>query len=286
MPLKSPLRYAGGKSRAVKQLSPYIPDSVSKMISPFMGGGSLEIHCASERNITVKGSDIFEPLVTFWQCLLDDPERLYERVLGHYPLSKSEFVRLQKANETQNGFEQAASFYVVNRSSFNGSTMSGGMALGHPRFTPSSMRSVRGFRCPNLSVAWMDFRDALFEEKCFAYLDPPYALQTHNHLYGQRGSTHREFPHQELFYCLKDRDDWIMSYNDCSAVKFLYAGFPKARPSWSYGMSKSRQSRELLIGSHNLRDHFDSLRKQTLGRSCQLSQAVADHEDSPRTASK
>ena len=41
--IKSPLRYPGGKSRAVKIISSLIPD-YSEFREPFVGGGSVFIH--------------------------------------------------------------------------------------------------------------------------------------------------------------------------------------------------------------------------------------------------
>jgi len=45
--MKTPIRYAGGKSRAIKIISPYL-ENESKIVSPFMGGGSLEVNWASK----------------------------------------------------------------------------------------------------------------------------------------------------------------------------------------------------------------------------------------------
>ena len=38
---KSPLRYPGGKSRALKQILPLIPVNISEFREPFVGGGSV-----------------------------------------------------------------------------------------------------------------------------------------------------------------------------------------------------------------------------------------------------
>lgn len=73
--IKSPLRYPGGKSRAVKIISKYIPKETTSLCSPFFGGGSLEIYCA-QNGIRVYGYDSFWPLVDFWQVLLKNPQKL------------------------------------------------------------------------------------------------------------------------------------------------------------------------------------------------------------------
>ena len=52
-----------------------VPEDVQMMWSPFLGGGSVELACAA-RGIRVFGSDLFEPLVNFWNHLLDDAAQL------------------------------------------------------------------------------------------------------------------------------------------------------------------------------------------------------------------
>ena len=44
--MKTPIRYGGGKSKAIKIITPFV-ENYNKIISPFMGGGSLEVHWAS-----------------------------------------------------------------------------------------------------------------------------------------------------------------------------------------------------------------------------------------------
>ncbi|MPM88583.1 hypothetical protein SDC9_135687 [bioreactor metagenome] len=43
--LGSPLRYAGGKSLAVGSIVELLSNSLKRIISPFLGGGSFEIAC-------------------------------------------------------------------------------------------------------------------------------------------------------------------------------------------------------------------------------------------------
>ena len=70
--MKTPIRYAGGKTRAIKIISPYL-DNETKIVSPFMGGGSLEVNWA-KKGIEVIGYDLFDALVNFWNVLLNNRE--------------------------------------------------------------------------------------------------------------------------------------------------------------------------------------------------------------------
>jgi len=58
------------------------------LVSPFLGGGSLEIAVA-HLGVRVLGFDIFDPLVVFWQELLTNPTQLADKVQEYFPLDKN-----------------------------------------------------------------------------------------------------------------------------------------------------------------------------------------------------
>lgn len=109
---KSPLRYPGGKARAVNQILRLFPGNQKVLVSPFFGGGSVEI-AAAAMGMIVFGYDIFPPLVNFWVELLKDPNQLADKVLEYFPLSKDKFYELQKLIFSDR-LESAAVFYVLN----------------------------------------------------------------------------------------------------------------------------------------------------------------------------
>jgi len=150
---RSPLRYPGGKTRGIEFITQFFPKRLDKLLSPFFGGGSIELSVASKGTI-VYGYDIFSPLVEFWQCLFTQPNELADKVEIFYPLPKEKFYQLQ---QTQTKFktkiERAAVYYVLNRSSFSGATLSGGMSPDHPRFTITSIERLRNYFNPNIKVS-------------------------------------------------------------------------------------------------------------------------------------
>jgi DNA adenine methylase len=171
---RSPLRYPGGKNRAIREICAFIPTSEKILCSPFIGGGSVELTCTVR--MEVRGYDIFSPLVDFWNILLQDANLLADKVTSYYPLSKERFYNLQKKYlNLDNTLERAAAFYVLNRSSFSGTTLSGGMSPNHPRFTLSAIERLRQFKIHNLKVEKADFQDSIINNpNAFLYLDPPY----------------------------------------------------------------------------------------------------------------
>lgn len=244
----SPLRYPGGKTKAFRTIRQFIPDGLDELCSPFAGGASIEILLANE-GTRVHASDAFHPLVNFWQCALNNPTRLAKDVSFYNPLPKERFYELQRTyNDLEGGFNKAVVFYVLNRASFSGTTLSGGMSPGHPRFTKSAIERLRRFRCPNLSVHLRDYRDALREHpSAFLYLDPPYEID--QRLYGERGNHHDGFGHEELAEVLRERKGWVMSYNDSPEIRKRYDFAQIVKVDWTHGMSAkgNRNGKEVLV---------------------------------------
>lgn len=250
---KSILRYPGGKSRAVDIILDLIPVNTKTIISPFFGGGSIELACASLRGIKVEGYDVFSPLINFWQCVLTDPKKLGILVRNHHPLSKTKFYQLQKdLLSIKNKWEQAAVFFVLNRASFSGSTLSGGMSPDHPRF---NIESVERLECFNnyilkdlMHIDCKDFSEVIkTNDSTLLYCDPPYLIK--NKLYGNKGDAHKDFDHFKLFELLSKRKNWILSYNNCEEIKKLYKGYKIIYPQWKYGMGSDKNSKEMIIVS-------------------------------------
>jgi site-specific DNA-adenine methylase len=68
----SPLRYAGGKSKAIGLILENLPRlKEKKIVSPFFGGGSFELCVSQNLGFQVVGYDIFNILVNFWDVLIN-----------------------------------------------------------------------------------------------------------------------------------------------------------------------------------------------------------------------
>jgi hypothetical protein len=80
--VKTPIRYAGGKSKAYNIITERIPKMLlpKRIISPFMGGGSLESRWSSDIGIEVISYDIFDALTNFWNVLLTNPAGLADKL--------------------------------------------------------------------------------------------------------------------------------------------------------------------------------------------------------------
>lgn len=276
------LRYPGGKSRAVSVLNTYpVGDKVA---SPFFGGGSFELALLRSGK-QVYAADVFMCLANFWQCVSsrgEDVARLCRPLLGN--VSKDDFRLLQEClvvaeehssveealqNETVRSalhtfFSEAtpsslaACFFVVNRCSFSGATLSGGFSSSSStqRFTASSVERIADWGVPSdFFIKRADFEDFLpgvMSPDFTWFLDPPYLLEKES-LYGVRGGYHAGFDHEALADLVRRfaEVDWkfVLTYNDCDSVRDLYSDFEFRVPKWAYGMNSSKKSNEVIISN-------------------------------------
>jgi DNA adenine methylase len=158
----------------------------------------------------VLGTDAFYPVARFWQALKHCPEELHAASAEFLPgLDKESFKLLQEElrflNDTQGDpMRTATLFFVVNRCSFSGTTLSGGMSPGCARFTQGSVDRLLQVDVSNVEVRHGDYWSHLLDPElgipwAGIYADPPYCLEAgKNTLYGDKGSTHAAFDH-DLF---------------------------------------------------------------------------------------
>jgi DNA adenine methylase len=153
---------------------------------------------------------------------------------------------------------QASLFFILNRCSFSGTTLSGGSSPGFARFTEGAVNKLHDFidAIPyyDLRIENKSFEQVLTDlpgnnyPEPFIYLDPPYLIESK--LYGNKGDTHHSFDHQllaEKLLQLPKDIPWLLSYNDCPEIRKLYKSCSMLTPKWKYGMSSNKNSQELLI---------------------------------------
>ena len=73
--LKTPLRYPGGKSRALTKIVPHIPDltGYKEYREPFLGGASVAIQVSKMYpDLSIWVNDLYTPLFIFWQQLQEN----------------------------------------------------------------------------------------------------------------------------------------------------------------------------------------------------------------------
>ena len=257
----SPLRYPGGKTRACKILDNILNKNLTinkydTLISPFFGGGSFEFYIQHKYNLKIEANDKFQPLYTFWnQCKINNGQLCKELYTKIDTIDKETFKQYRNAIIGEKiQINQAIMYFVINRCSFSGATLSGGYSesASKNRFTASSINRINELDLSNFNIECADFSDFIEDKyknpnKRLMFLDPPYYLEKNSKLYGKNGDMHETFDHIKLYNAIKNKKDWIMTYNDCEYVRNLYKDFKIIETNWTYGMNKTKKSSEIVI---------------------------------------
>jgi len=265
--MKTPIRYAGGKSRAIKIISPYL-DNEKKIISPFMGGGSLEVNWAS-KGIEVIGYDLFDALVNFWDMLLNNKDELV-KVLKTITPTLEEYNRikeiLMKWENTQEMLKEwktdhykrdevisldnitaAAYYYFNHNTSYGPGYLGWGSSVYMKEDKWNNMiKNIDKFNAPTLSVRQGSFENVLPNHmEDTLYLDPPYYLEKDGDnkmfagVYPMKNIPihHDGFNHELLRdLLLKHKGKFVLSYNNCETIREYYKDFEQVFPTWNYSM--------------------------------------------------
>lgn len=249
----SPIRYAGGKSLAVGHVIELLPENTKRVISPFFGGGSIEIAISKEFGLEVIGYDIFDILCNYWKFQIKKPELLYKKLKELKPNKKTfEKIRLILNDVWKKKIKldplTLAVYYVYN---FNLSYGPGFMGwssdiyLNDKRYK-RMIENIRDFDPKNLRVECADFQEVIKNHpNDFLYCDPPYYIgkdsKMFKGIYPMRNIPvhHNGFPHEALKDLLKNhKGGFVLSYNNCPTIREYYKEFQQFFPSWQYTMGQ------------------------------------------------
>jgi len=266
--LKTPLRYPGGKSRAIKKMAQFLPDmsKYKEYREPFLGGGSVALHMTQTYpHLEVWVNDLYEPLVNFWQQLQDNGNEIATRLKTFktaYPtpdrarelfIESKELVNDQKKSD----ITRAVSFYVVNKCSFSGLTESSSFS----KQASDSNFSLRGIeKLPEYSEIIQNWvitnltyeRMSCDEKDVFTYLDPPYEIKSS--LYGKKGGMHKGFDHDAFAEeCDRHTNHMMISYNSSQLIRDRFKEWTPSEFDHTYTMRsvgdymKEQQERKELV---------------------------------------
>ena len=259
----SPIRYAGGKSLAVGHVIELLPDNIQRVVSPFFGGGSIEIAISKYLGLEVIGYDIFDILVNYWKYQIENPEILYEKLKELEP-NKETFERIRlilnevwKKNIKLDPLTLAVDFVYNFNLSYGPGFMgwASDIYLNQNRYE-KMIEKIRDFKPGNLKVECADFQEVIKKHpNDFLYCDPPYYLgegsKMFRGIYPMRNIPvhHNGFKHDVLRDLLKEhKGGFILSYNDCPTIREYYKDFKQLFPKWQYTMGQG----ETRIGKNRI----------------------------------
>ena len=239
--LKTPLRYPGGKSRAVTKMAQYFPDlrEYVEFREPFLGGGSVALHMTKMYpHLKITVNDLYEPLINFWINLQTFGDELTKELKNlkitncNQDSARCLFAEMKDVinNSKYTDLERAVAFYVVNKCSFSGLTESSSFSAQ----ASDSNFSMRGIeKLPEYSeiISHWHINSYSYEycfrtdthEGLFMYLDPPYDIK--DNLYGKKGAMHKGFDHDQFAEdCSQSLVNQLISYNSDQLVKDRFTG--------------------------------------------------------------
>ena len=265
--IKSPLRYPGGKSKALKQILPIIPN-FKEFREPMVGGGSV-FFALKQINPEAKFwiNDLNKELFLFWKFCKEEVNQLTMHARKEKDKDKTEgkgiYNKLIQENNFDD-FQRALRFFILNRITFSGLAESGGFSKQafKTRFTRSSIDRLRQASklLQETKITNEDYEKVINApgEEVFIFLDPPYLSKAKSKLYGKKGDLHEGFNHKRFAEVMKNcKHKWLITYDDCLEVReiFKFANIY----SWQlqYGMNNYKQKKaakgnELFISNYKI----------------------------------
>ena len=291
----SPLRYAGGKSKAIGLILENLPKlKEKKIVSPFFGGGSVELCLSQMLGINVIGYDVFGMLVNFWNVLINHKTEFINRLIN-FNITKEEFtynrhvllnywekikpndlnyktknkiiLRNEDLNKLDDDIINQAVYYYYNM------TLSyGPMFLGWPSSNEINedkfkrkIEKLKEMNFINLEVNCSSFEEILENHsEDFLFLDPPYYLEGDSKMFkGMYPNCnfaihHNNFDHIKLSELLKKHEGgFLMTYNNCSRIRNLYSDCKFEYPEWQYTYVQG----ETRIGKNRQKTTNDNIKE-------------------------
>lgn len=258
---RSPLRYPGGKQRAIENIAKMLPKSAEEFREPMVGGASVFFYARSTGLAkTYWINDKFKELVSFWKTVQDpttckrlvrDLEKLRSS-FGSADEIKEYFLQSRK-EVPKTVYREALLFFFFNRVTFSGTTRAGGFSASASlrRFTASSVDRLIPLpeALEDVTITNLDVDELIRHpgKDVFVFLDPPYFTATR--LYGKNGSLH-DFDHERLANLLKKtKHRFLITYDDCDEIRDLYSWANVKNWQLQYGMNNCNAQNLSKIGS-------------------------------------
>lgn len=251
---KSPLRYPGGKSRALDLIVPQIPATITEFREPFVGGGSVFLAVRSLFKGQIQHywiNDLNADLVHFWTYARDDINALANKVADfktNHSDGRELYNFLKDDANMRSDFDRAVRFFVMNRITFSGVVDAGGYSQQsfERRFTDSSIERLRklGANLSGIKITRGDYEPVIHApgENVFIFLDPPYWKATQSRLYGVRGNLHTSFDHERFAEQMRQcPHQWLITYDDSPKIRALFKFAEVVEWELQYGMNNYKQ---------------------------------------------
>ncbi len=283
--IKSPLRYPGGKSKAIEQILPLIPH-FEEFREPFVGGGSVFLTLKQlypDRKYWI--NDLYSALYKFWEYAQKDLQSIVNQVntwKKEFQNGKELHKFLGENISNFDDLKKASAFFVFNRITFSGTTEAGGFSeqAYQKRFTDTSVERLMLLKqvVKNTEITNLDYAEVveMEGENVFIFLDPPYFSATKSALYGKNGKLHKGFDHERFAEVMKNcNHKWLITYDNCDYIKDLFSYAHISEWNLMYGMRNQTENsnqlgKEIFIANFEI-DNKKVAKKEQLSHNTGLS---------------
>jgi DNA adenine methylase len=268
---ETPMRYPGGKGR----LAQYVIDIIKlnkltggHYVEPYAGGAGVALSLLYLEYVDhIHLNDLNKSVYAFWKSVCEEPEALCKLVRDK-PLTVGQWKkqkRIQTAKDVS-ALELGFSTLYLNRTNRSG-IINGGI-IGGKNQTGEWKMDARfnrvdliqriekiGSYSPRITLYNMDAAQFITEtlpsipKRSLVYLDPPYYRKGRK-LY----ENHYQPKDHAVIAALvaKIKQKWIVSYDNVSAIRKLYAGFEQETFGLRYTAQSSYNGQEVMISCHGL----------------------------------
>ncbi|WP_408626197.1 DNA adenine methylase [Athalassotoga saccharophila] len=234
--VKSPIKWAGGKTQLLDQFDELLPLNFSTYIEPFVGGGALFFHLLPSDAILI---DLNTELINFYTVVRDDVENLIESLKVHKNQSDYYYKMRDLDPSKLSPLDRASRFLYLNKTSYNGLWRTNkkgifNVPFGRHKnvrlFDEENIRRV-SLALKNIKIISGDFTIALQYAKNgdFIYMDPPYYPLSKTSNFTSYSGTFNEKDQIRLSECFRELDRIgafvMLSNSNTDFVRSLYKGY-------------------------------------------------------------
>jgi DNA adenine methylase len=235
-------------------------------VEPYAGGAAIGIELLLHEYVSrIHINDISRPIYAFWKCVLDETDELCRMVqdtrltMRVRDKQKSILTNQEEHDDLALGF----AMFFLNRTNRSG-ILNAGVIGGRDQSGPWKMDArynaeelvrrivaiarMKGRICLTRLDALDFLRKGckLWSEKTLIYCDPPYYVKGRDLYYDY----YEPEDHQGVArFITKEvtRQKWIVSYDNVSQVRNLYAGCERVKYHIGYSARTSRQGAEIMF---------------------------------------
>ena len=230
------LKWAGGKTRLLPSLLPFVPRRFVNYHEPFLGGGAMFFRVGGLARGRCYLADLNEELVNTWQIVKTQPNKLFEALSTYVGRdSRQDYCRI-RAKVPRGRVARAARFIYLNQTSWNGLWRVNRWGIFN---VPWGVRPFRGILADDLkavsrslkkvAIQKADFRCTLERPRAgdFVYLDPPYLpISDTSKFSGYTEQRFRALDLAELADACRNLTkrgvSWVLSNRDNKRVRDLF----------------------------------------------------------------